>query len=234
MPNLSQSELINSTKRDLTKPADFRAPIWSAAMLLLWIMPAFVWLSQTDISYYLYNASPDGQVSYLLSKLAGLYASLLLWCQAMFALAQKTPWRRHLPKWCVVQHRAQGSLIWGITTVHIGCFLLAASVRAGHFSQRWLWPSWDDYYRTAVSIGWFAYMAMLVALVAVFIRRLIPQFWKVIHRFMLICLILGLLHGFAIGTETRLGLYTGWHLFMIVSLITMLSLAVRHGWRPWS
>ena len=53
-------------------------------VILLLTMPGIIWYRQTgDIGFYFSEGVPDGQLLYVLSKLAGLYACCLLPCKSL-------------------------------------------------------------------------------------------------------------------------------------------------------
>ena len=108
-------------------------------------------------------------------------------------------------------------------------FVIAVSLRKDAFAFDLLLPDFRDFYHTAITLGLFAVMIALIAVAAAMLRHRFPACWKVVHRAMLVVVIMGLIHGFLIGTETRYGLYELFYGSLMVSFL----LAVILRWRDW-
>lgn len=128
----------------------------SAIFGVLWVialgLPMFLWLNHTGnpFEYFKYSA-PAGQITYLFSRLFGLYAFSLLIMQVILMLAKRVG---YFHNWKICGHRNLGIITLGLAALHAVLFVLAKSLRAGYFSYEVLIPSFSDgYYKAAVSLG---------------------------------------------------------------------------------
>jgi len=196
---------------------------------LLWpsifILPFTLWHFTSDVLNYFRYGAPTGQIWYVFSKLFGLYAVLLLWYQALSTLLKNTLYASVLPRWTFLRHRTLGSLTLLAVMIHIACFVTAVSLRKESVAWGLLLPDFRDFYHTAITVGLFGFLISLVAITAAFLRRRLPMIWQTIHRGMVAVVMLGLVHGYLIGTETRYGLYEFFYFALLVTLL--LSLALR-------
>lgn len=167
-----------------------------AFFLLAWI-PFIVWLiSVGDLPAYFSLKVPPGQILYLFSKLAGLYAYFFMVIQLIIGLqGRQSRYFRYHP------------LIGGLTTLtiiaHFSFFVAGASLRTNHFAVQFLWPSFSSgYYKSAISYGVIAAYLLLPIIIAGALQRKLPSL-KWLHRFAPIVVLLGCIHSFSIGTEIR-------------------------------
>lgn len=194
---------------------------------LLWpvvfILPFMLWHFTSDVIHYFRYGAPPGQIWYVFSKLFGLYGVLLLWYQAASTLLKNTPYASVFPRWTFLQHRFLGSFTLMAITLHIACFVTAVSLRKETLALGLLLPDFRDFFHTAITIGLFGFFIALGAMVAAMLRQRLPRVWRGLHRSMVLVVVLGLVHGYLIGTETRYGWY---EIFYGTLLVTMLLAAV--------
>ena len=194
--------------------------LWSA----LFLLPFVLWNLTSDVLNYFRYGAPTGQIWYVFSKLFGLYAAVLLWYQAISTLLKNTSYTNLLRQWTFLRHRILGSLTLLAVIMHIVCFVTAVSLRKGTIAWGLLLPDFRDFYHIAITIGLTGFIISLVAIAAVVFKRRLPKVWRVIHRGMIMVVILGLIHGYLIGTETRYGLYEVFYCTLILSLFFAIGL----------
>ncbi|GGX65960.1 hypothetical protein [Saccharospirillum salsuginis] len=197
--------------------------IWIAILILPWAW----WYSTTDVTTYWQYGAPPGQVWYVLSKLFGLYAAVLLWLQALCGLLKPTPYAAWLPSWARARHGILGAISVLVVTAHIGSFVMAVSLRKNSIEWPLLLPNVKDFYHASITVGLTAFFLLLLAATAAGLRNRIGPIWRRVHRLMPGVIALGLLHGFLIGTETRYGFYTVF--YSALALTFILALVAR--WR---
>ena len=225
MPELINKNLVRKLPPSLTLFFS------SCGKKLVWptvfILPFALWHFTSDVLSYVRYGAPTGQIGYVFSKLFGLYAVLLLWYQAVSTLLKNTAYASALPQWTFLRHRTLGSLTLLTIILHIVCFVTAVSLRKETIAWGLLLPDFKDFYHTAITVGLFGFVISLVAMAAALLRRRFPMVWQTIHRAMVLVVLLGLVHGYLIGTETRYGLYEIFYCTLILTLL--LAIALR--WR---
>jgi len=202
--------------------------LWQYVIKVLWsavfILPFALWHFTSDVMSYFRYGAPDGQVWYVFSKLFALYAVLLLWYQALSTLLKESRYSVLFTQWNFLQHRTIGSLTLLTIIIHIICFIVAVSLRKQTIAWGLLLPDFQDFYHTSITIGLLAFVIILAAISAAILRKRLPILWKKIHRCMILVVILGLAHGYLIGTETRYGLYEFFYCALMVILLIALAL----------
>lgn len=197
----------------------------SAVLLLgLAAAPFIIWLQSVgDIRIYIDYETPPGQVAYLFSKLAGLYAVLLLWLQVVLALFQKTPFAAKVSFWSVNFHRNLGIATFLILLLHVSLFITAVSLRKDHFSFRPLLPNFSQgFYDLAVTLGVLALYGLLFVIITGYLRKRGISIAKWLHCVSVLALVLALIHCLWIGTETRYYTMVAVYSFMTFILIAAL------------
>ncbi len=192
--------------------------------------PGFVWLQSVgDLSIYIKYETPPGQVPYIFSKLAGMYAVFLLWLQVVFALIQKSPIGEKIAFWNLSLHRTLGYLSAGLLVLHASLYVAAASLRTNHLAFNVLLPDFSQgFYAFAVSLGVLAFYGMAVVIIAGHVRQRGIEKAKWLHRISILVLVSTLAHCLLIGTETRYVLMMTIYVFMICTLLAALV------YRSWS
>lgn len=191
--------------------------------LFLWVSllfcPLLLWWDSANVpDLYRYGA-PAGQLYYVFAKLAGLYAVLALWLQAMGLLLRDSACQAMLPAWSMSRHRWIGRISVLAVVLHATLFITAVSLRQGGIAWGWFLPNVNGFYHTAASLGWLATVLMAAALMALAYRKRFPFTWRIVHRIMLAVVVLGFVHGYLIGTETRYGWYLYFYLGLAVCLL---------------
>lgn len=203
--------------------------VWSALAAAA-IPVALWWSSVGDLGIYLQYETPPGQVWYVLSKLAGMYAFFLIWLQAVLGLVFTAPGDGRSSFWSVRFHRNLGLIALICIATHATLFILAASVRTHHVALGWLVPKFAaGYYETAVSLGALAFYTIVVVAVAGYLRsrRVMQAVW--VHRASIPAVLLALTHCLMIGTETRSYLALASYGTMLVILLACLAHRLRRG-----
>lgn len=191
---------------------------------VIFLLPFALWNFTSDVVSYFRYGAPIGQIWYVFSKLFGLYAILLLWYQAISTLLKNTNYSRALPRWTFLRHRALGCLTVLTIIVHITCFVTATSLRKDVIAWTLLLPNFQDFYHMAITLGLFSFLILLMAILAAVLRKYISVIWRTIHRSMIFVVVLGLIHGYLIGTETRYGLYEWFYGALMLVLLVVLIL----------
>jgi predicted ferric reductase len=197
------------------------------------VAPVATWLSSVGNPVdYFQSALPPGQALYALSKLAGLLAFSLLWLQGLLALARRVLFMGGLPPVSYGAHRGLGLALVATVLLHFGLFFSAASIRAGSPA----WGLWVPHltggsYEFHVSLGLVALWLLLVGVLAGWRSRRGGKRWRMAHQVWLLAFMLVFLHGFGIGSESRLGAMRYVFLFVAVSLsVAVLARGYRAAW----
>jgi len=193
---------------------------------ILLIMPGLIWYRQTgDIGFYFSEGVPDGQLLYVLSKLAGLYALLFVALQIMAALLGYlgTP----LAPCKGNSHRLIGIVTLCLAVAHLMLFFTAVSIRQDAPALGMFLPSFVDYYHTRLAFGLFALWGLLVVLVAGVMRAYRKEtVTRWLHKLYWVVIALVYLHALAVGTEAQssAGLLFYGLLGALVAVLMILSL----------
>jgi len=192
-------------------------------LAFLVILPSVIWAQSIDnFSIYYEYDTPPGQVVYIFSKLAGLYAVFLLWLQVLLGLM------RHTSYWpgrniSIKFHRNLGITAFSALILHAALFVTAVSIRKNTFVYDLLLPVFDHgFYRIAVTLGILALYGLIIVVIAGFLRKQGNKKAVWVHRISLIALTLTLIHCLLIGTETRYLTMIAVYVFMASSIIFML------------
>ncbi|MEX2473872.1 hypothetical protein [Marinobacter sp.] len=172
-------------------------------------------------------SEPPGQGFYLLSKLFGLLAVVAIWWQVLAAvLNHPVVSSRRLRG-----HQYMGAVLMLTAVLHYLFFVSAVYLRNQTFPYELLYPVFDNYFKVSLSAGWFAFISLIVTFLAAVFRRKLGAVWRLVHRLAFVAVILGVLHGFMIGTETGYGLFSYIYYLLIativVALVTRIGLSGR-------
>jgi predicted ferric reductase len=170
---------------------------------LLMIMPGIIWYRQTgDIGFYFSGSVPDGQLLYVLSKLAGLYALLFVAMQIIAALLGYLG--NPLAPWRGITHRLIGIVTICLAVAHLMLFFAAVSIRQDAPATGLFLPSFEDYYHTRLAFGLFALWGLFIVMVAGIMRaRRTETVSRWLHKFYWVVIALIYLHALAVGTEAQ-------------------------------
>ncbi|AXQ29554.1 hypothetical protein D0B54_13000 [Solimonas sp. K1W22B-7] len=211
---------------DSIAPRRGLAVAWLASLAL----PVAAWLDQTgNPLFYFRYPMPSGQAWFVAAKLLGLVGLVMLWWQAMLGLFPQASAR-----WLGAQrrlnlHRAHGLLVVLTMLAHAACFVTAASLRSGHVATQYLWPNWEGYYNTRVSLGLLGLLVLLAAVAQPLLlwarRRLMVP---LLHAFGVLAFYLVAWHGLSIGSETRFPPLQG-QILLMAALLTAALLSRLPG-----
>lgn len=189
----------------IKSPLQSRMTIFTVLLLL---PPIYLVMKNQGLSDILRNSAPDGQLFYLLSRLLGMYALIILCWQIISTLWQKVD--IHKPailKPAILKlksHIIIGSSMIVLMLLHSALFLTAVSTRNGQLSLQMLLPNFNsDYYSTAISFGVLALLFSLIAAMAGLLRKHFNGHWKFVHALMFIVMVLVFIHAWMIGSDVQ-------------------------------
>jgi hypothetical protein len=177
-----------------------------ALVSTMMVLPGVQWLMNSASAISVAEL-PDGQLIYLLSKLAGLYAIAFASVQIAYGLAGAHGRRTLDLDFGVGLHRALGLTVLGLAFAHAALFVWCVSVRTQHFASHYAFPIFGEgYYVERISLGWYALVAIAVAVVVALLRTRIGNAWRIIHWLAVPAGVAIAVHSLSIGTETRMPL----------------------------
>ena len=152
---------------------------------------------------------------YILAKLAGMYAFILLWLQVMVALLKHDQLFGYLvPRWSPGRHRLLGIMTLLTAWTHFLCFFSAVSIRKDTIAYDLLMPEFEKgIYFFAVSLGWFALAGLTLVALTGLLRAKSQGIWVLAHRLSMAVFFVALVHAQMIGSETKSTLWFMIHLF---------------------
>jgi predicted ferric reductase len=176
-------------------------------MIAALVLPGVTWWSSIDApARYLVDGVPPGQLLYVLAKLAGLYAMVLLWLQVLYGLLREAAWAVPARRWTVVTHRNLGIAVAVLAVLHAGLFITGVSLRAGHFASNLLVPNFGSaYYASMVSLGVTAAWLLIAVILAAALRRREGLQWVWVHRLGPPAFAFVFFHSLLVGSESRVG-----------------------------
>lgn len=188
---------------------DQNKSIWGYLLGILLVVilsaPGIAWiLSVGDVTLYWRYDVPAGQFPYVLSKLFGLYAFMLLAMQMIYGALGADLRSQLSVEMGNAFHRKLGIAVLLLIIAHVACFLVGPTLRVGHFPIQYLTPEFSaGYYRSRITLGIFSLILIVVAVIGILIRTWSNFVGKWMHRLVFVSIVLGALHGFSIGSETR-------------------------------
>ena len=200
----------------MTKLDQFLLPIFTLCLLV----PVALWFAQTgDLRIYFMYETPDGQFTYVLSKLAGMMALVCIAWQ--FILGQL----RGLG-WCDVAKLSQYNRKIGLATLtfavsHLGLFFTAVTLRQDYLAWPLLLPNFKDYYHIYLTLGWFG-LCCLLCVFSIGVLRIRNRLVKsvILPKLYWAALVLVTLHAFTVGSDAQLSagmaFYSGLALVVVV------------------
>ena len=185
-----------------------------------------------DVTAYWRYDVPPGQVIYLLSKLAGLYAFVVFWMQLMYGLLGPRDRALLGVELGNEFHRKLGGLVGVLIVVHVAFFVGGVSIRTHHFASQYLTISFSHgYYRSIISLGIVAVLLVAVGFCAALARRALRRHWRLGHRVLLVAFVLAFIHSISIGSESRVSpisvLYAVMGLLALGAVIRRVSSAMK-------
>jgi DMSO/TMAO reductase YedYZ heme-binding membrane subunit len=172
-------------------------------------------------------SEPPGQGFYLLSKLFGLLAVAAIWWQVLAAILNHPT----VSSTRLRGHSYMGVALMVAAVLHYLFFVSGVFLRNQAFPYALLYPVFDNYFKVSLSAGWFALICLVVTFAAAIFRRRLGVLWRLMHRFAYLAVILGVLHGFMIGTETGYGLFSYIYYFMIATIVVALVTRIASSGR---
>ena len=174
-----------------------------ASLLVVITLPWMIWRQQTgDLGLYFTEAVPAGQLLYVLSKLAGMYALLFIALQIIVSLAG----RLNLipPHRLRFSHPLLGSLVVLLGVAHALLFFTAVSVRQSGPAWGLLFPGFRDYYHTHLTLGVFGLWILIAVMISGVVRCINrSSMARMLHRGYWVSIALVYIHAIAIGTESQ-------------------------------
>ncbi|MDQ6613391.1 MAG: ferric reductase-like transmembrane domain-containing protein [Actinomycetota bacterium] len=168
------------------------------------------------------------QAMWYLTRGTGLVALVLLTASVLLGIVEVSAWARpHWPRFLTAGlHRNISLLATAFLGVHI-----ATSVVDGFAPIGWLdsvVPFLSPYRPIWLGLGTVAFdLFIAVIITSVMRRRLGYPSWRTVHWFSYACWPIALVHGFATGSDTRVG----WVLWVSLGCLAAVLLAV--WWRLW-
>ena len=177
-------------------------------LLLVVALPAIIWRQQTgDLGVYFSPSTPPGQLLYVLSKLAGMYALLFIALQIIVSLAGRL---KLIPLHRLrLSHPILGILVVFLGVAHALLFFTAVSLRQGDPAWGLLFPGFRDFYHTHLTLGVFGLWILIAVMISGVVRFVSgSSAARMLHRGYWASITLVYIHALAIGTESqsRLGL----------------------------
>ena len=189
-------------------------------------LPLLSWLASigNPFAYFRYEL-PPGQVLYILAKLAGMYAFVLLWFQAMMALLKRDRLSGYLvPEWTLNRHRVLGIATILTAWTHFLCFFSAVSIRKETVAYDLLLPQFQNgIYSFAVSLGWIALVGLTLVAFTGLLRGRRQGIWALAHRLSLVVFLLAFFHAQMIGSEAKDGLWFFLHLLFVAAILVAIA-----------
>lgn len=179
-------------------------PEW--LLTLLFLIPGWVFFkTEGDLSVYFIYQVPAGQFLYLLSKLCGLYAFFCLGLQLLQGVLASCGYDFLRSENGSVSHRRLGGWVLVLLLLHSSLFVIAVSLRNGHFAYKLLLPNFfESYYPSMVSWGLIAACLLLLTISAAIFFRSRKRLRLWVHRLAWPAFFLAWYHSYSIGSETRI------------------------------
>lgn len=193
-------------------------------LLASFFLAMLVWLDGVGNPFlYIIYPAPVGQFYFVWSKLFGLLAAVVLTLQAILGLLTgmlNSDERNRI----VRIHKLNGKIFVGVFGLHIGLFLLAASLRSGHFATKVLLLDFASYYSGRISLG---LVAVLVLACTLLLPKLLYRFLpagvsRFVHFMGVAAIPIVAVHAFSVGSETRSALAIAFYSLLAISLLMLL------------
>jgi predicted ferric reductase len=200
-------------------------------IILILALPAVQWLGSSQSLWAVpFGHLPRGQLAYLLSKLAALYAIALFALQIAYGLAGARARDLLGLERGLRFHRSLGLATLGLMLSHAALFILGAMMRTGHFPVHFALPDiFADYYVSRIALGWWAAVALLVAAACALFRAQLGRWWRAVHWLSIPAGVAAVLHSLSIGTESRMPVMVAAYGCMAALLSLAIYLRLRTG-----
>jgi hypothetical protein len=210
-----------------------RRPAFAQVLtIILLSIPGVTWISSVgDITAYWQYEVPAGQILYLLSKLAGLYAFVVFWMQLMYGLLGAHARERLRVELGNEFHRKLGAIVCVLIVAHVALFISGVTVRTHHFASQYLTVSFSSgYYRSIISLGIIAALLVVVGVAAALVRHVFHRGWKFGHWALLLAFGLAFFHSISIGSESRTSPVSA--LYALMGALVPMALVLRVTCQP--
>lgn len=164
---------------------------------------------------YLTHSVSPGQFLYILSKLAGLLALVLICVQVILMLIKAGQSLIAVPGISSKRHMQLGLTTFALCLLHIVLIFSAIWLRQGKAPWGLFLPDFAaGYYKLHLSLGVVAFYLLCAGIVAGWKLRSKKPAWKAIHMMWPLAVGLAYWHSLSIGSESRTGivLVTLWFL----------------------
>lgn len=164
--------------------------------------------------------APPGQLFYVLSKVAGLLAIVLVWLQLMLSLSGRIFGKLAYAGNRV--HRISGLVLLLLLSLHAALFVAAVSVRHGALSLGVLVPNFTSgFYTSSVSLGVLGLLLFGLASAVYVFRQNRERLFRWGHRCVIAACLLVFVHSYLIGSETRSALMGAFYLASVAMLLVV-------------
>jgi hypothetical protein len=200
-------------------------------VILVLALPGVQWLATSQTIWAVpFEQLPKGQIPYLLSKLAALYAIGAFALQLAYGIAGARVRSLLGVELGVSFHRAMGFITLSLLLAHAGLFVGAVSFRAGHFATQYALPDlFGTYYVSRIALGWWAGVFVLVAIAAALLRARLLRVWRYVHWLSIPAAVAVVVHSLSIGTESRMPVMLIAYTCMSALLLLAVYLRLQHG-----
>jgi len=211
---------------DMNKALNASLGMIQTARVVPWLLPVYALLvavgTLSSISDSLMVAitptAPPGQLLYVLSKVAGLLAMVLVWLQLMLSLSGRI--LRQLAYSGSRVHRISGLVLLLLLSLHAALFVAAVSVRHGSLSLSVLVPNFTSgFYTSSVSLGVLGLLLFGLASAVYMFRQNRERLFRWGHRCVIAACLLVFVHSYLIGSETRSALMGAFYLASLTMLL---------------
>ena len=177
--------------------------------------------------------TPPGQLLYVLSKMVGLLAMVLIWLQLMLSLSSRV--FGQIVRLGSRVHRINGLALLFLLSLHVVLLVAAVSVRHGSLSLSLLVPNFaSGYYTSSTSLGVLGLLLFGLASAIYIFRQKCERLFRWGHRCVIVACILVFAHSYLIGSETRNALMSTFYLgsagllLVVLMAVYLKSIVIRH------
>lgn len=198
---------MNERTAALDFPAVFSVPTIAKVLIVLVLtLPGVQWLATSQSLWAVpYDQLPKGQILYLLSKLAALYAIAVFTLQLAYGVIGARARASIGVELGVPFHRTLGLLTLFLLLAHAGLFIAGVSSRTGHFAIQYALPDlFGSYYVSRIALGWWAGLFVLIAIASALFRARLRTVWRYAHWLSIPAAVAVVVHSLSIGTESRM------------------------------
>lgn len=188
-----------------------------AIVAILLTVPAIVWLINLgEPLAYLSHRVPTGQILYIFSKLFALYALAFMTTQVFLGIQGR---RSDLFRF----HPTVGALTAIFVLLHLAAYIIAATLRSKHSALDVLIPTFNKgFLKLSVSLGVIAVYLLIAVMISGFLLLKRKRAFRFLHWLAYAVVMLGFLHSFFIGSETRQPVVAGYYAILLAAVFAAL------------